>query len=278
MSNSFTWDLTSLSPIQKKIADFIEKNIEHLPFMTERDIAAKVPTSIASVSRFWSAVGFSNLKEFKKSIQIYNEVTPANKMKNTFNRVSEDDLPGALLEGATAYLSETSRHLSRDTFEQAVEKIIQANKIFIFSPGPSEGLGTLLRFRLNRFGMTIQPMPNSGHELFESLVNISANDAVICFSFANLLPETRVILDYAADVKFTTIVITDLLVTDLNQLADIVLYAARGQIWEFHSMVAPTAVIESLIIAVGFRLQEHSVAKLDMIQTLRKRYALLLPR
>jgi DNA-binding MurR/RpiR family transcriptional regulator len=47
MSNVFQWDLQKLSSSQKNIADYIEKNSSRIPYLTEKDIARGVPTSIA---------------------------------------------------------------------------------------------------------------------------------------------------------------------------------------------------------------------------------------
>ncbi|MCZ8514401.1 MurR/RpiR family transcriptional regulator [Paenibacillus filicis] len=278
MSNVFNWDLGSLSPTQKNIADFIEKNADRLPYLTESDIAAEVPTSIASVSRFWQAVGYANLKDFKHSIRESETITPAKKMKNMFNKIAADDLLCDMLERTAEYLQDTSYNLAREQFDLAVDKMVEAKTIYVFAPGPSEGLGALLQFRLNRFGVRVQTLPQSGHLLFESLVNFTPDDVVVVFSFFKILPETKVILDYAAELPCASIVITDRLVSDLNIQADVVLYTCRGQLWEFHSMVAPTAVVESLVIAIGLRIEHRALANLERLQALRKKYAHVIPK
>lgn len=71
------------------------------------------------------------------------------------------------------------------------------------------------------------------------------------FGFVQLLPETEVILDYAREAGYVVILITDRLVFPRSYDADIVLYAGRGEVWEFHSMVGPTYIIENLILGVG---------------------------
>ncbi|MNC38791.1 hypothetical protein D3C75_874160 [compost metagenome] len=50
------------------------------------------------------------------------------------------------------------------------------------------------------------------------------------------------------------------------------LYAGRGEVWEFHSMVGPTYIIENLILGVGLLHKDSSLRKLDKLQQLRARY------
>lgn len=245
--------------------------------MNEKDIAAEVPTSIASVSRFWQAVGYANLKDFKSSLLETDAITPAKKMSNIFNKISGGDLPGDMLERTASYLQDTSYKLSRENFNLAVEAMSQARRVYVFAPGPSEGLGSLLQFRLNRFGVDIRLMPKSGIEVYEALLQLTPHDVILMFGFHKMAPEIQVILEYAAESSSKTIIITDRLVSDLNDYASIVLYVCRGQLWEFHSMVAPTAVVESLIIAVGHRIEQQALSTLDSLQNLRRRFANLIP-
>ncbi|MDB4867912.1 MAG: MurR/RpiR family transcriptional regulator [Cohnella sp.] len=278
MSNLFEWDMRNLSPSQKNIADYIEKNVNRIPYLTEKDIAREVPTSIASVSRFWRAAGYANLKDFKNRVREFDEISPAFKMKNMFNKISSDDLLGQVMEQTSEYLRDTSYHLDREELYRAVDAMVEAERIYIFASGPAEGLGHLLRFRLNRFGVAIENITKRGSQVFETLVNVKKQDTIILFHFSRTLPETKAILDYASELNCKTIIVSDRLVSDFHHPSNIVLYSSRGQMWEFHSMVAPTAIVESLIIAVGLRMENKALSTLEQLQSLRRRYSAFIPK
>ncbi|WP_282940147.1 MurR/RpiR family transcriptional regulator [Paenibacillus sp. RC67] len=278
MEKKFEWNLAELSSNQKKIADFIEKNSARMPLLTEQDIATELQISIASVSRFWKAVGYKNLKDFKLALMEERDVSPANKMRNMLNKVEADDLPGNMMELGVQYLNETAAELSREHFQLAVEAINAARHLYVYAPGPSEGLGSLLRFRLMRFGYAIQSLPKSGRELYEYLPLLQQGDVVIIFGFVNMNQEIKVLLERAKSIGCTSILITDVLVSDMLANADLSLYAFRGQMWEFHSMVAPTALVESLIVAVGMNNKEATLKNLEQFNALRKQYSAYLPK
>ena len=51
-------------------------------------------------------------------------------------------------------------------------------KLYIHAPSSAEGLGVLMKHRLARFGLDIEILPKSGHELFESLMHFRQEDVV----------------------------------------------------------------------------------------------------
>ncbi|MNE48723.1 hypothetical protein D3C80_1432050 [compost metagenome] len=135
-----------------------------------------------------------------------------------------------------------------------------------------------MAYRMARYGLNLKQMAPSGHELMETLMHAGKKDVVLVFGFVQLLPETEVILDYAREAGYLVILITDRLVYPRSQDADIVLYAGRGEVWEFHSMVGPTYIIENLILGVGLLSKDSSLRKLEKLQKLRAQYGGKLPR
>ncbi|WP_226668849.1 MurR/RpiR family transcriptional regulator [Metabacillus litoralis] len=274
----FHWNIKTMSPSQYKIADYIQKNTHKVLLSTEQEIAEAVKVSIASVSRFWRIVGFKNLKDFKLNISSQLEVSPAGKFKNVMRRVEGQDVQNHTLSLSINHLYKTIEELSEDSFQHAVEYLSAAKKIYIHCPGPSVGLGELMHYRMARFGMEIETINKGGSELFERLMHLKKEDVIVLFGFIRLLPEAKVILDYAKEVGFKTILITDQLVSDFSKEADVVMFASRGEMRDFHSMIAPTFIIENLIIAIGMKDKEENVKRLDKLSLLRKQYSTELPR
>lgn len=273
MNKIFNWNIENFSKNQKKIADFIEKNLKRLPYLTEQEIANELKISVASVSRFWKVINYKNFKEFKQSLVDDYDITPAHKMQSLINKVEGENLPSNMLELGVQYLTETSSKLSREDFNKAIHAIHEARQIHIFAPGISNGLAQMLQFRLKRYGLSISLIEKGGSEVFETLMHLNNQDLIIVFAFSTISPEAKIIIDYAKKIGFTTLFITDFLVSEIIDDADIVLYSYRGQMWEFHSMVAPTVLVESLIIGVGTKDKKCSLEKLNYLNKLRKEYA-----
>lgn len=273
MMTAITWNTERLSPTQARIADYVEKNLQRLPYLTQAEIAEEVQTSTATVSRFWREVGYTSLKHFRNHYRELLLVSPASKMRAAFSRIASGDTILEVFQQATMYLDDTTRVLSRGQLSGSASALAGASRSHIFAPGPAEGIGMLLQYRLNRFGIDIELLNRHGVQLFESLFKLRAEDVVIVFAYFSLVPEIRVILAHASELGCITIVITDRLVSELNGLSTFLLYVCRGPVGEFHSMVATTALVESLTIATGMLMQGEAIASLERLQELKKKYA-----
>ncbi|MBW7475800.1 MurR/RpiR family transcriptional regulator [Paenibacillus oenotherae] len=266
-----------MSKSQRKIADFIMKSAERIPFYTEEDIAVKAGVSIATVSRFWRIIGYDNLKSFKKYLQETQHSTPARKMQHVLEQ-TDREVVGRMITSAAVNLEETAKRISRDAFDRAVEALNAADTIYVHGPGSTSCLSDLLRFRLNRIGMEVRIMAQSGHELLESLVHAGPKDVVLFFGFVRKSPEATVILEQASESGYTTILVTDLLLSDMIDDSHIVLQVDRGDADAFHSLVAPMTIVESLSVSLAGQRGEAAMDKLKQLHAMRKQYATLLPK
>lgn len=270
----FSIEKDRLTPSQMKIANYISKHLQQVLLSTEKEIAQEVGVSIATVSRFWSMIGYHNLKDFKQQMKKKLEVSPAGKIK----RVPKQPSHYLTLEKSLSLLQETFDNMDQARFQQALDLLYRANHVYIFASGPSKGLGELLVYRMKRFGISIHLIEHQGNELLEELIHFKQGDVVIIFAFGRLLPEARVILDYQREIHFQTIMITDQLVADFTSLSTINLFASRGDANEFHSMVAPTILVENLILGLSLRDHTNNIERLEHLSRLRKKYDKELPR
>ena len=274
------WDVTKLTPSQKRIADFIEKSGEHILYFSETELAQKLHVSNATISRFWKQIGYDNFKAFKTAIKENEQISPESKLKNSLLQIQHQQLPihEHLLTMTQNQFVNTLEALDREQFEQAITLMTNCRKIYIHAPSSAEGIAVLMKHRLARFGLEIELLPKSGHDLFESLMHFQKEDVVFMFGFVEMSREAAVLLDYAKKVKYKTIIVTDLLISDFHEEGDYIFYTNRGELWEFHSMIAPTFLVETFILGIGQNLEQQSLENLQKLSELRKMYKDQLPR
>ncbi|GGA33998.1 MurR/RpiR family transcriptional regulator [Paenibacillus physcomitrellae] len=261
----------------QRIADYISKNVDNIPYMVEEDLAHACEVSISTVSRFWAEIGFKNLKDFKQQVKDAAQISPVRKLQSAFDKMSENS-PGAHLLTSADYLEQTAQHLDQEHFEQAAAMLSHAGTVYLYGPGSAEALAALMDFRLMRFGVEVRRLDRGGHELLNSLIHIREQDVIVIFGFVSESPEMAVLFDFARSRGCSTLLITDLLVSDMRPKADLVLYTARGELWEFHSMVAPIALVETLIVAVGKQRGQQALQGSEELHKLRHQYQRWLPK
>lgn len=273
-----TFTNKKLSRAHQRIADYISKNVENIPYLVEEDLAKACQVSISTVSRFWAEIGARSLKDFRQQVKDELLISPARKLQSAFDKWSPDSGVEANILAGADYLHQSVERLEQKDFDQGASLLGSARTVYIYAPGSAECLAELMDFRLTRFGVQVRRLQRGGHELFNSLLGIGSQDVIVIFGFVSESPEMKVLFDFATSRSCKTLLITDLAVSDMLDKADVSLYTARGQLWEFHSMVAPIAVIEALIVAVGKMREEEALAGGEELHRLRRQYEKWLPK
>lgn len=276
----FNFDISQLTPHQKKIADFIKKHADHILYYSETDLAKELQVSNATISRFWKKIGYDNLKSFKNDIFESEQISPEKKLHHSLTQIQTQQLKihEHLFSITDDQLKHTLMELNVEEFTEVISLLSNCRKLYIHAPASSEGIAVLMKHRLKRFGLDIEILPKSGHELFESLMHIQKEDVVFLFGFVSMTKEADVLLDYGKKINYRTVIITDQLISDFQERGDYIFYTYRGELWEFHSMIAPTFLIESFILGIGQYLEQQSLSNLEKLSELRKMYKDKLPR
>ncbi|MGY4688361.1 MurR/RpiR family transcriptional regulator [Salibacterium sp. K-3] len=265
-------DSSSLSANQQKVADYLYKQDTKIAYLTQKDIARETGVSMATVSRFFRQIGFTSFKAFREEMKHRFADTPANKMGTMIEKTESSKVVHSMMQQSQTYLETTSKEMSENDFQKTVAFINEAAVVYMFGYGPAAALTSLFSFRLRRFGIHVHVLPESGQKLLEEMMHFQKQDAVVIFGFAKPLPEIRALFDAAAEKGMVVILITDLRVFEFIPRADAVMYTERGEMWEFHSMTAPVALIESIIVEIGREREETAMANLEELERLRKKY------
>lgn len=265
-------DISTLTKSEKKIANYIEKNIKHIFLYTEAELAQQIKVSNATLSRFWRKIGYSNFKQFKEWYKGVEPISPKLKLESILSKVKNGRFHERLLDTTKLQLIKTLEELDDTIFQEAVATIVQCRRLYIHAPSSSGFLAILMAHRLERFGIEIQILPPYGEQIFEDMMHFTTEDVVLLFGFVKQTAEAEILLDYASKLHYTTICITDLLITDFHKSCDYTFFVDRGEVSEFHSMLAPVFLIENLIVAIGQMRDQQSLENLERLNNLRKQY------
>ena len=259
-----------LTRAEQKILDYINTNTDAFLFSSIGQLAQRLGLSDATVSRFARHVGCTDFKELK-SMVVEQSAGPATKMAGT---LSQDGVfsPAAWLERQQLYLQKTASQLNQEEFDRAVEALVSARQIFLHGKNASASLSQMLAFRLRRLGLPVSPLPSGGSELLEGLFQAGKQDLVVMFSFSKLSREGRIILEHSRSAGYQTLAFVSRTCIPPEERADISLFAYRGEEKEYHSMAAPTALLDVLTVAVTSRLGQQGTDSLERLHQLKTSY------
>lgn len=264
---------------EKKIIEYIIASPHEFIRMSIGDIARCIGSSEPTVSRFARHCGYSDFKELKGAVlqHISEENPPAGKLNSTLGSESSAT-PDGFLRHQQYCIEKTLEFLDEEVLDRSADAILSAENIYIYAKGASVSMAELLKFRLNRFGRKVTLLPAGSSELFEYMNFFTEKDLVILFGFQKTPKEASVLLDYQKEAHYKCIFFTSRLYHSLDKDVVLPLFVFRGEPSEYHSMAAPAALLDALVVMLGAKLGETSSVQLDRLYRLKEHYKTEIPR
>lgn len=250
--------LPEFSKAQKLIARYILEHYEKAAFMTASRLGATVGVSESTVVRFASEVGCEGYPELQKGLQeiIRNRLTSVQKIEITSDQIGRNNVISKVLSMDMERIKRTMDELDTHNFDEAVQKIIHARRIYILGVRSAASLASFLQFYFNHIFNDVHLInTTSTSEMFEQLLRITDKDVLIPLSFPRYSTRTLKAAQYARNKGADVIAVTDCAASPLATVANISLLARSDMASFVDSLVAPMSVLNALVVAVGLEKQ-----------------------
>lgn len=263
-----------LSKGQKLIAEYILKHYDKAAFMTAAKLGTSVGVSESTVVRFANELGFSGYPKLQKALQelIKTRLTTVQRIELSNDYISEESALKGVLKSDIENIRATLEKINNKTFEDVVNSIFTAKKIYIIGLRSSTALAEFLGFYLNLILDNVKVVGYGISDIFEQMINISKDDLVIGIGFPRYAARTIEALSFAQSRGTKVAAITDSLLSPLASKADYTLIAQSNMASFVDSLVAPLSVINALIIAVGLREKQHISSTFNELERIWEEY------
>jgi DNA-binding MurR/RpiR family transcriptional regulator len=263
-----------LSKGQKLIAEYILKNYDKAAFMTAAKLGVSVGVSESTVVRFANELGFSGYPKLQKALQelIKNKLTTVQRLELSNDYISEGYALKGVLKADMENIRATLEKINYNTFEDVVNKIFEAKRIYIIGLRSSTALAEFLGFYLNIILQNVKTVGYGISDIFEQMINVGEGDLVVGIGFPRYASRTIDALEFAQDRGANVVAITDSLLSPLAARADYSLIAQSNMASFVDSLVAPLSVINALIIAVGMREKQSITDVFSKLEQIWKDY------
>lgn len=267
----------TLSKSEHRIFSYLLEHEQELPVISSDDIARQLGVSTSTISRFWTKIGFKNLKDLKRAVYENQSATPFSRLSGALSQWGEEGVTlDFLMDRMSRYMEKTFRVVTPQMLDQAVQMILDAGQIYMFAPDASRGIGALLQYRLRRLGIRIEVLP-SGSQIYDFMVNLKEGDLLILYGYSRILTEARILLEYGARTGCRSILFTDILAGDLLSQADLVLYSFRGEPNDYHFMGVPV-ILTDLLVTKTIQALGGGLEKARKLEDIRSQFSGLLKR
>lgn len=266
---------STLSKGQKLIANYIINHYDKAAYMTAAKLGEVVGVSESTVVRFALELDFDGYPKLQKDLQelIKSKLTAVQRIEVSSNRISEDNILKSVLQSDMDKIKKTLEEIDHSTFNNIVESLVKARKIFIIGVRSSSSLAGFLGFYLNLIVEDVRLVQTtSTSEMFEQVLNADERDVVIGISFPRYSRRTLKAMQYVKSQGATVVAITDSYESPLADYADHCLIARSDMASFVDSLVAPLSVINALIVALASRKKEYVYNTFEKLEKIWDEY------
>lgn len=244
---------------QKLIANYIMNHYDKAAFMTAAKLGEVVGVSESTVVRFAIELGYDGYPKLQKVLQelIKSKLTAVQRLEVSSSRIGEDNVLKSVLHSDMEKIKLTLEEVDQVSFNNIVECILNARKIYILGVRSAAPLASFMGFYFNLIFDNVRLVhTTSVSEMFEQILGANEGDVVIGISFPRYSKRTIKAMQFVKSQGAKVIAITDSNESPLSQNSDHSIIARSDMASFVDSLVAPLSVINALIVAVGMRRKQ----------------------
>ncbi|MCR5415570.1 MAG: MurR/RpiR family transcriptional regulator [Pseudobutyrivibrio sp.] len=264
-----------MSKGQKLLANYIIDNYDKAVFLTAAKLGEIIGISESTVVRFAAFIGYKGYPEFQQALEemVRTKLNTTDRIEITNGGIEQNGILRSVLSSDALKIKNTMENIDEAAFENAVESILNARRIYVVGIRTCAPLAQFLSFYLNMiFDNVVNLQTNSSSELFEQMIHINEQDCIIGISFPRYSMRTLKALEFANNRLANVVTITDSIHSPMNLYSSCNLIAESEMHSVIDSLVAPLSVINALVVELCNRRQSVVAENLDMIEQVWNNY------
>ncbi len=270
---------SNMSKGHKRIAQYITEHYDQAVFMTAARLGAELGISESTVVRFAAGIGYEGYPEFQKALEewVKGQLNSVQKIGVKYGKSTQSEILTSVLTADMEKIQDTIVNLDPNAFETAVNTILEAKQIYVVGLRSCEPLARFLHFYLNMIRGDVQLLSTTSvTEMFEQMIRIDEQDAIIGISFPRYSMRTLKAMEFANDRNAKVIAITDTIHSPMNLYSSCNLFARSDMVSIVDSLVAPLSLINALVVALCLKRPEAVKKNLEMLEETWNNYQVYL--
>ena len=267
--------MSEFSKGQRLIAAYILERYDKAAYLTAAKLGAIVGVSESTVVRFANELGYDGYPDFQHSLQeiIRNRLTSFQRIEVTNSLIGDGNVLDKVLLSDAEKIRRTMEEIDHASFEEAVDRIISAKRIYIIGVRSSSSLAGFLNFNFRMIFDNVKfVQTTSGSEMFEQIMRIGEDDVMIAISFPRYSKRIINAVEYARSKNANVVALTDSKLSPIARYANQLLIAQSDMASFVDSLVAPLSIINAMIVAVSRKKQDELTERLRVLEEVWKQY------
>ena len=275
-----TKHLPGFSKGQRLIANYILEHYDEAAYMTACCLGKTVGVSESTVVRFAAELGFDGYPQLQKAVQelVRSKLTSVQRVEVTRARMTDEEVLDSVMTYDMANIRQTLDELHRPVFDEAVQALVNARRVYVFGAGSCRALASFSAYYLKLLLPDICLISTSSEtEILEEMIHISEQDALLVLSFPRYSSKSVKAAHFAHTREAKVIAVTDSLLSPIAPLASDLLLAHSDMATIVDSLVAPMSIINALLVAISLKRMDENRDTLNELESLWEAYHVYQP-
>lgn len=258
-----------LSKMEKKAAGYMLENQGELIYISITELADKVGTSEATISRVCTKLGYRGFQELKVSVA-RELVTSQEKIHEDLREDSSSEvIIDKIFSSAIQTLEMTQKSLDSEAVSKGIEVLCKARKIVTIGNGNAGAMAMDAAHKFLRIGMDAVAYTD-GHLQMIAVVSLTPEDVVVAFSHSGSSKDAIEAVRVAKERGVTVITVTKSGNSPITKYADIKLYTrsqeTKYRTYAIASRMAELTIIDTLYTGVSLRLNKKAISNFEALE------------
>jgi DNA-binding MurR/RpiR family transcriptional regulator len=258
----------SLPSKQKKLCNYILENHKSVGLLTVKELADKAEVGTTTVLRVMNALGYKSFQDMRKD---FHEISVESSRKWKYvqesyknNNYQEYTTLSQVWQEGVNVLDKSLNQTLLENFQIAIDLIIKASRINILGLRPYKALAIYLELLIEEFYSKTRQLSYDSDSMFDRILQFEEDEIFIVFAFETYTCRTIDAAEIAHKNGTPIILVTDYLSCPIVHFATVVLKVEASE--KHHTILPAIALIEAIVIELGKRMSDSSVAKLEKLK------------
>lgn len=260
---------------QKSIAQYILEHYEKAAFMTAAQLGNLAAVSESTVVRFADELGYAGYPALRRALRelVHTNLTSFQRVEVADTIIGDKDVLEQVLVSDAEKIRKTLDTIDRIAFNDAVDNIICAKRIYIIGVRSSATLAGFLHYNLQMvFDNLTLVQTTSGNEMLEQIMRVGEGDVVIAISFPRYSKRIIKAVEFAKSNGADVVALTDRVTSPIAKEADQLLTANSDMASFVDSLVAPLSIINAIVAAVTRKKRDEITERLKKLEEIWDEY------
>ena len=171
-------------------------------------------------------------------------------------------------------IKDTMEHLDQASYEEAVDTIINAKKVYVMGLRSSIFVAKYLAYYLNYILDNVIIIRMDMGEPYEQMTKISEGEVFIPISFPRYSKKTYKVVNFAKERGAKVVAITDSINAPISKISDTVVTVRNNMVSFIDSLVPAFSVANAIVMGIAIREKDDVKSYLKELEDIWEKYGI----